>query len=170
MNKKARDILTTLNIARNTPLNLEGNLMAEIPTPTTGYAAPARSRPLGVTIIAILMILGALMNLIGSPLNFAYGVAYGSFYTVIGVINLIIGIALFQLIPWARMAAIIMELIGIVIGLLVTVWMGSILEMYLPGITSYLMISMIPSVIIGLIVVIYLMQGSVKAAFEGTTW
>jgi len=170
VNTKARDILATLHIARDTPLNLEGNLMAEIPTPTTGYAAPAKSRPLGVTIIAILMIIGALLNLIGSPVNFAYGIAYGSFYTVIGVINLIIGIALFQLIPWSRMAAIIMELIGIIVGLIVTIWMGSLLEGYLPGITMVLMIGMIPGVIIGLIVILYLMQGSIKAAFEGTTW
>ncbi len=144
--------------------------MAEIPTPTTGYAAPAKSRPLGVTIIAILMIIGSLINIVGSPANFYYGIAYGGFYTIIGVINLIIGIALFQLIPWARMAAIIMELIGIIVGLVMTAWIGGIFETILPGATAFLMIGMIPSVIIGLIVIIYLMQGSVKAAFEGTQW
>ena len=37
--------------------------MAEIPTPTTGYSAPSGDRPLGVTIIAVLQILGGLAGL-----------------------------------------------------------------------------------------------------------
>jgi len=143
--------------------------MAEIPTPTTGYSAPARSRPLGVTILAILLILGAVLNLASIPgsLTF-YGILYTGYTALMGIINLIIGIALFQLMPWSRMAAIIMQVIGLVLGLVLSVWLGGILFGGL-GITLMLM-AMAPSIIISLIVIIYLMQGSVKAAFEGTQW
>ncbi len=142
--------------------------MAEIPTPTTGYSAPAKSRPLGVTILAILLILGAVLNLIGTPGNLLlYGALFGGYYVLMAVINLIIGIALFQMIPWSRMAAIIMQIIGLLLGLVLSVAIGSLLG----GIfMSLMLITMVPSIIISLIVIIYLMQGSIKAAFEGTQW
>jgi hypothetical protein len=141
--------------------------MAEIPTPTSGYSAPAKKRPLGVTILAILLILGAIFNLIGTPINLAYGLLYGGYYVLIAIINLIIGIALFQMIPWSRIAAIVMQVISLVIGFVMVFWIGSILG----GIfLTILLIGMAPSIIISLIVIIYLMQGSIKAAFEGTQW
>ena len=141
--------------------------MAEIPTPTTGYAAPVKKRPLGVTILAILLILGGVLNLVTTPMNLYYGAVYAGYYALISIIDLIIGIALFQMIPWSRMAAIIMQVIGLVIGFIMVFWVGSIFESILPGAS---MILMIPSLIISLIVIIYLMQGSIKAAFEGTQW
>lgn len=142
--------------------------MAEIPTPTTGYSAPAKSRPLGVTILAILLILGAVLNLLGTSTNFlVYGFLYGGYYVLMAIINLIIGIALFQMIPWSRMAAIIMQLLSLVIGLVLTFAIGSLLGgLFL----SVMLIAMVPSILISLIVIIYLMQGSIKAAFEGTQW
>ncbi len=142
--------------------------MAEIPTPTTGYAAPARSRPLGVTILAILLILGAVLNLSTIPTGLAFYPLYYIGYTaLISIINLIIGIALFQLIPWSRMAAIIMQVIGLLLSVVMSVAiMGLIGGMFF----SFLFISMLPSIVISLIVIIYLMQGSVKAAFEGSQW
>lgn len=168
-NTWARDILATLYITTITPLILEGNLMAEIPTPTTGYSAPAKSRPLGVTILAILLILGAILNLISVPGGLIlYGPLYTGYTALIGIINLIIGIALFQMIPWARMAAIIMQVISLVLGLALSVVLGGMLFGAL-GISIMLM-AMLPSIIISLIVIIYLMQGSIKAAFEGTQW
>ena len=143
--------------------------MAEIPTPTTGYSAPAKSRPLGVTILAILLILGALLNLVGIVGSIAlYGPIYGGYSALIGIINLIIGIALFQMIPWARMAAIIMQVIGLVLGLILAVVLGGML--FGPLGVTIMMIAMLPSLVISLIVIIYLMQGSIKAAFEGTQW
>ena len=143
--------------------------MAEIPTPTTGYSAPAKKRPLGVTILAILLILGAVLNLISIPSNLVFGGLFYTGYTALmGVVNLIIGIALFQLIPWSRMAAIIMQVIGLVLGLVLSVWLGGLLFGAM-GMTLMLM-AMAPSIIISLIVIIYLMQGSVKAAFEGSQW
>ena len=142
--------------------------MAEIPTPTMGYAAPARSRPLGVTILAILLILGAVFNLATIPTGLAFYPLYYIAYTaLISIINLIIGIALFQLISWARMAAIIMQVLGLLLSAVMTVAvMGIMGGMFF----SFVLISMLPSIIISLIVIIYLMQGSVKAAFEGNQW
>jgi len=145
--------------------------MAEIPTPATDYSAQSKKRPLGITIISILMILGALLNLVGTPGNMIlYGAFYGIFYLALGAFDLIIGIALFQLIPWARIVAIIMQIIGLVLSFIVTAWVGSLLEAYLPGASLILYMAMIPSVIISLIVILYLMQGSVKAAFDSGKW
>ncbi|MHA1964066.1 MAG: hypothetical protein ACW97G_05720 [Candidatus Thorarchaeota archaeon] len=142
--------------------------MAEIPTPTTGYSAPAKSRPLGVTILAILLILGAVLNLVSAPGSIIlYGAIYAGYSALMGIINLIIGIALFQMIPWSRMAAIIMQLIGLVLGLVLSFALGSLFGGL--GLTIML-IAMAPSIVISLIVIIYLMQGSIKAAFEGTQW
>jgi len=145
--------------------------MAEIPTPATDYSAQSKKRPLGITVISILMILGALLNLAGTPGNMIlYGVLYGIFYLALGAFDLIIGIALFQLIPWARIVAIIMQIIGLVLSFIVTAWVGSLLEALLPGASLILYLAMIPSVIISLIVILYLMQGSVKAAFDSGKW
>lgn len=142
--------------------------MAEIPTPTTGYSAPAKSRPLGVTILAILLILGAVLNLVSIVGSLAlYGAIYAGYQALMGIINLIIGIALFQMIPWSRMAAIIMQLIGLVLSLVLSFALGALFGPF--GFTIML-IAMFPSLIISLIVIIYLMQGSVKAAFEGAQW
>jgi len=142
--------------------------MAEIPTPTTGYSAPSRSRPLGVTILAFLLILGAVSNLIVTPQNLlVYGLVFGGYYVLMAVINLIIGIALFQMIPWSRMAAIIMQLLSLSIGLVLAFAIGSLFGGL---VLSLLLIGMVPSIIINLIVIIYLMQGSIKAAFEGSQW
>ncbi|MFX1578459.1 MAG: hypothetical protein ACFFBJ_02345, partial [Promethearchaeota archaeon] len=79
--------------------------MAEIPTPTSGYSAPAKKRPLGVTILAVLLILGAILNLISTPVNLVFSPLYGGYYALIAIVDLIIGIALFQMIPWSRIAA-----------------------------------------------------------------
>ncbi len=142
--------------------------MAEIPTPTTGYSAPAKSRPLGVTILAILLILGAILNLISAPGSIMmYGAIYAGYSALMGIINLIIGIALFQMIPWSRMAAIIMQLIGLILSLVLAVFLGALFG---PFGFSIMLIAMLPSLIISLIVIIYLMQGSIKAAFEGSQW
>jgi hypothetical protein len=115
------------------------------------------------------MILGAVFNLASIPGSLAfYGVFYTGYTALMGVINLIIGIALFQLIPWSRMAAIIMQLLGLVLGLVLSVWLGGLL--FGPMGMTFMLMAMAPSIIISLIVIIYLMQGSVKAAFEGTQW
>jgi len=142
--------------------------MAEIPTPISGYSTPIKSRPLGVTILALLLIFGAVWNLYTTPGSYIlYGGVYGAYYVLLALVNLIIGIALFQMIPWSRTAAIIMQLVSLIIGLVLVVAIGSLLG----GLFfSLMLIGMMPSAIISLIVIIYLMQGSIKAAFEGSQW
>ena len=143
--------------------------MAEIPTPTTSYSAPGKSRPLGVSIIAIIMILGAVLNLISVPGGLIlYGALYTGYTAFFGIINLIIAIALFQLIPWSRNAAIIMQLLSLIIGIAFSVWIGGLIFGALGA--SVMLMAMLPSIIISLIVIIYLMQGSIKAAFESGQW
>ena len=142
--------------------------MAEIPTPFDGYSTPTRSRPLGVTILSILLMVGALFNLffVSTFLGFS-GYFYGGYNLLISIVNLIIGIALFQMIPWSRIAAIIMQAIGIFFSVTsistVIVYMGGFF-------TPLLLVSMLPSIIFSLVIIVYLMQGSVKAAFEGPQW
>ncbi len=135
--------------------------MAEIPTPTTGYSSPSKNRPLGITILSILLILGAIGGLLSIPLNIGlYGILYGGYSAIMGVVNLVIGVGLFKLLPWSRTAAIIMEGIGIAAGL--------VLGFVLFG--SLGLMIMLPASIIPIIVIIYLMQGSIKASFESGQW
>jgi len=72
--------------------------MAEIPTPTTGYSSPSGDRPLGVTILAILQLLGGVLSIIaglgvialaafipGMELLF---IALGAFTLILGFVRL----------------------------------------------------------------------------------
>jgi len=140
--------------------------VAEIPTPT-GYSSQAKSRPLGITILAILMILGGLLNLMGISGSFYYTPVYGIYTAVSGVLGLILGIAMWQLIPWARKAAILWYIISLLISAVLVFYLGAIIDTILPGLgTMTAMISIIPSLVIGLIIILYLNSGGVKAAFQ----
>ena len=129
------------------------------------------NRPTGVTILAILLILGAALNLIGLPGSILiYGILYAAYSGILGVVNLIIGLSLFSMQPWARKAAIVIEIIGIITSILMMVWITSIF----PLLGAALALTMAPSIVIPIIVIIYLMQGSIKDAFENpdaaSTW
>ena len=129
------------------------------------------NRPTGVSIIAFLLILGGALSLLSIPGNLLlYGVVFGGIYSVIGIINLIIGLSMWGMKPWSRQAAIIMQIIGLINIFAIAGLFGAIL----PGGMIIIMIAMAPSIIISLIVILYLMQGSIKAAFEAvgasTTW
>ena len=129
--------------------------MAEIPTPTTGYSAPSGERPLGVTILAILEILGGILSIIGGfglvtlamlmgPLGFLFMIV-GGLTLLLGIIALIIGWGLWSLKSWAWMAALIINLINLILNIL-------------SG--GYL------SAVINLIIIIYLQQGDIKSRFR----
>ncbi len=151
--------------------HLGGKKVAEIPTPT-GYTAGTKSRPLGVTILALLMMIGGLLNLIGfaSP----YGILYSAYVVVSGILGLILGIAMWQLIPWARKAAIIWYIISLLLSIVMVFFvaaiieeLGSLLPGYMPGLGMMMaVIAIIPSLIISLIIILYLNSGGVKAAFQ----
>jgi uncharacterized membrane protein (DUF2068 family) len=129
--------------------------MAEIPTPTTGYSAPSGERPLGVTIIAVLNILGGLLSIFGGFTSLTLGLALGPFgflliilgaiILFLGIINLIIGWGLWSLKSWAWMAALIINIINLILNVLAYSWL---------------------SAIINLIVILYLQQGDIKSRFR----
>ncbi|MFW9788241.1 MAG: hypothetical protein ACFFE2_16615 [Candidatus Thorarchaeota archaeon] len=130
--------------------------MAEIPTPTTGYSAPSGDRPLGVTILAILNIIGGLFSLLGAVGLMALGAMAGPFLgpfafvvgailALLGLLNLIVGWGLWALKSWAWMLALIINIINLILNALTAAWLAAI---------------------INLIVVIYLQQGDIKSRFR----
>ena len=142
--------------------------MAEIPTPIlSAPAATTKRRPTGITVLAALLIFYNIYNLMTYSMGvFFYGGAYAAYLSISSIIGLILGIALWQMFPWARKAAIIWEAIGLILGLAMAYLFGTVFGgIYIMA----MLISMIPSAIIAVIIIGYLMQGSIKAAFEGTT-
>jgi uncharacterized membrane protein (DUF2068 family) len=129
--------------------------MAEIPTPTTGYSAPSGDRPLGVTILAVLEWIGAILVLITAiglialgaaiPLFGALGLIFGVIMLLLALVSFIIGYGLFTLKSWAWMLAIIFNILDIILG-----------------IVAFDIIT----IIISLIIVIYLQQGDIKSRFR----
>ena len=128
-------------------------LMAEIPVSTPDFGGPAE-RPLGVTIIALLQMIGAVLLIFGGygalilgtaigPFGFLAAIL-GGFLLIFGIIGFIVGWGLWTLKSWAWMIAFILNLLSVIFALL-----------------SFDIISLI----IPLIIVIYLNQGEVKAAF-----
>jgi hypothetical protein len=127
--------------------------MAEIPMSQPDYGGPSE-RPLGVTIIAILQLIGSLVLIFGgyAALIVALGLGIFGFIAVIlggillffGLIGFIIFWGLWTLKSWAWMLAFILNLLSVIFALL-----------------SFDIISLI----FPLIIVIYLNQGEVKAAF-----
>jgi hypothetical protein len=129
--------------------------MAEIPTPTTGYSAPSGERPLGVTILAVLEIIGGILSIIGGfgvvtlamllgPLGFLFMIL-GAITLLLGIIALVIGWGLWSLKSWAWMAALIINLINLILNVLSAGWLPAI---------------------INLIIIIYLQQGDIKSRFR----
>ena len=114
------------------------------------------------------MVLGGVGNIFSAyvdymlPLYIQYPIGYIAYSTVMGIALLIVGVLLLTMKPWARWAATIMGIIGIVGSSAIPFWLDEIL----PGTLMLSLVEMIPVVIIALIMIIYLLQGSVKVAFE----
>ncbi|TMI29457.1 zinc ribbon domain-containing protein [Candidatus Bathyarchaeota archaeon] len=85
-------------------------------------------RPLGVTIIGILQILGAIVYILVGTVFVAYAPIIGIILLPIGVIALIIGVAVFTGKNWARILMIILgvldiiSIVGILIGIIIVVY------------------------------------------------
>jgi len=85
-------------------------------------------RPLGVTIIGIFQILGAILFILIGTLFAAFSPILGLFLLPVGVIALIIGLALFTGKNWARILVIIggvldlLTIVGIPIGIIIIVY------------------------------------------------
>jgi len=127
--------------------------MAEIPIAQPGYSAPSE-RPLGVTIISILQMISSIILIFGGytalfagaviPLFGAFFALIGGALIIFGLIGFIIGWGLWTLKSWAWMIAFILNLLSLIFAIL-----------------NFDIISLI----FPLIIVIYLNQGEVKAAF-----
>lgn len=139
--------------------------IAEIPTPSG--TSGTKSRPLGISILAILMILGGLLNLFGIASSYSlFDMAWSG---IAGIIGLILGYAMWTLIPWARKAALLWYIISLIMTLVI--WFVLVLPLMVallgPMAFSIGLIAIIPSLAISLIIILYLNTSGVKAAFEG---
>ncbi|MDH4215061.1 MAG: hypothetical protein OEV85_14185 [Candidatus Thorarchaeota archaeon] len=122
--------------------------MAEIQTPTSGYSTPSGSRPLGVTILALLQIIGGMLSLLTGAYIFSFpffGWIVGVVVVLLALLDLIIGWGLWAMKSWAWMAAIILNIISLI--------------MAIPTF-DYL------SIIISLIIILYLQQADIKSRFR----
>jgi hypothetical protein len=115
-------------------------MMAEIPMPEAGAPPPTAvsERPTGVICITCLMVLGGVIDIfIGIIIPF---------YILLGIVNIVVGIFLYNLQPWAWTLAIILNIIFLILNII------SVLG--------------ILSAMVNFIVLIYLNQPNVKAAFR----
>jgi hypothetical protein len=117
-----------------------------------------KERPLGVTIIGILWILGGLIYLfgglgaaaIGGILLGALGAALGAILIIIGIIFIILGIGCFMAWPWVWTVGVILTIIGLIL---------SIASLFSAGAAALI------GIIIDAIILWYLFQPQVKAYF-----
>ncbi|MDD3137173.1 MAG: hypothetical protein PHF57_05915 [Methanoregula sp.] len=116
-------------------------------------------RPIGVTILGVLWILGGLLIMVsgfvgGTLLSIeglgGLGAAMGVIFLVIGIIDLLLGVGCFLAWSWVWIVGIIFSVISILIGLvsLVTSGLGALV-----------------GIIIAAIILWYLFQPQVKAYF-----
>ncbi len=125
--------------------------MAEIPMADTDEPSGDKGRPLGITILAILQMIGALITLglgvtimaFGSISPF-YGIM-GGILVIFGLISFYVGYGLWTMKSWAWKLAVIVNIINIVISVITQNWVG---------------------IIIPLIIVIYLNQEDIKQRFR----
>jgi hypothetical protein len=116
-------------------------------------------RPLGVTILGVLWIIGGLLAIIGGIIGGAVlsivglggiGAAIGITLFVIGIIDLLLGIGCFKAWPWVWVVGVIITAISILIG---------IASLFTTGASALL------GIVIAAIILYYLFQPQVKAYF-----
>jgi hypothetical protein len=122
-------------------------------------------RPLGITIIAILLfitavidIIGGLSSVIGSPPTGTFSdVLLGWFPLVIGVIEFVLAWGLWTLKPWAYWGTLVIEIVNILIH-----FFG-----FLGLPRSHSALAVVSGGIVSIIIVIYLLvDGNVRRAFR----
>jgi hypothetical protein len=126
--------------------------MAEIPMADQQVSVGGQERPLGIAILAILQILGALGVLIAGAGLALFGVIspflaiLGGIMLLFGFISFYVGYGLWNMKPWAWKVAIIVNIISIVLNIIPPInWFG---------------------LIIPIIIVVYLQQEDIKKRFK----
>ena len=118
--------------------------MTEVPLPDESFGAPRdRDRPFGVTLIALLQILQALVLLVFGILTLIIPFI-GIPLLVIGLISFYIGKGLWEMENWAWLWAVILNIIGGLIAIAASNWI---------------------SLVLSLIIVIYLNTEDIKSRF-----
>ncbi|NYT21797.1 MAG: hypothetical protein GKC07_08380 [Methanomicrobiales archaeon] len=115
-------------------------------------------RPLGVTIIGILWILGGILGLLagagfmamGTLFFGPYSLLFGIVFIIIGIIEIVLGYGCFQAWPRVWTVGVILTVISLLLGIgsLVTTGAGALMSIVISGIILY-----------------YLFQPHVKAYF-----
>jgi len=116
-------------------------------------------RPLGVTILGVLWIIGGLFAIIGGILGGAVmsvaglgglGAIIGVIAFIVGIVYILLGVGCFKAWPWVWIVGVIFSAISILIGIvsLFTTGAGALIE-----------------IIIAAIILYYLFQPQVKAYF-----
>ena len=123
--------------------------MAEIPIPSggSGYSSSG-DRPLGVTILAILELLGAIVLLLAAlvfTLVPFFGIFIAAIIGLVSLIEFIVAYGLFAMKSWAWIWAIITNIIGAIINIASAGWIG---------------------LIINIIIILYLNQADIKSRFR----
>jgi len=126
-----------------------------------------RARPLGVTIIAIVVIINGVAQVLAA-MNYLKWLSLfdlpatgdptisGWTYLIVGIINIVVGVAMFSLKRWAWMLAIL------AMGLAVLSAGWSLIQHGFDGITS----APVLTGVISLLILLYLLSQNVRDAFE----
>jgi hypothetical protein len=112
-----------------------------------------RRRPIGITIIAIIVAILGILDIIAGISTLRVGVAQAVIYLILGILGLILAWGLWTLQRWAFWALVVVETLNLINGIV------ALFERYAwPGIVS---------IVIAAIVLIYLFADrNVRAAFR----
>ena len=139
------------------------------PTPAPGPApAPATARPTGITILAVLSAIGGILGILGgialfglsglaagatgTTAYFGLGAIFGLIALASGIASLVFAYGAWNLLPWAWTLGVALQVISLILAALAIVGGGDI------G-------SQVIGVVISAIILYYLFQPQIKAAF-----
>lgn len=112
-----------------------------------------RARPLGITIIAIIMAVQGILGIIGGILSLGVASSVGIIALILGVLYLVLAWGLWTLKPWAFWGTVILEVLTILNGIF--------------GLTQGVVATGIGSLIFAIVVLIYMFADrNVRAAFR----
>ena len=133
-----------------------------------GAPTPAATRPLGITILAVLSAIGGVLSILagialvglggfaaastGAAALFGLGAVFGLIALVTGIANLAFAYGAWTLKPWAWPLGVALSVVSIVLSVLTIVGGGDITGQILP-------------IVISAIILYYLFQANVKALF-----